>query len=39
MAGPEGVFCHLFREDIVDESVAAECPEYDPVPWAGKAAR
>lgn len=34
MAGPGGVFCHLYREDIVDEKVAAECPEYQPVPWA-----
>lgn len=29
-----GVFCTLFREEVVTERVAEECEDYKPVPWA-----
>jgi hypothetical protein len=35
--GSEGTYCTMFNEVIWREvEVAAECPEYDPVPWADK---
>lgn len=39
MAGPGGVFCRKYMEDILDEKIAQECPDYDPVPWAGRKAK
>lgn len=38
--GPGGVYCRLYSEDIWNERVAAECADYDPLPWAAvKAAK
>ena len=36
--GQAGVHCTLFHEDIwLEEKVAMECAEFDPVPWARSA--
>lgn len=29
MAGTSGLFCSYFREEIIFEDVAEECPEYE----------
>lgn len=37
--GTGGVYCTMFREEIIWETVAEECAEYDPVPWANGGSR
>lgn len=38
--GPAGVYCRLYNEEIWDEAAtAAECDDYDPVPWATPVAK
>lgn len=32
--GPSGVLCRVYHEEIFDETVAVECPDFDPLPWA-----
>lgn len=36
--GSAGVFCRLYNEEIWNtEKIAAECEDWDPVPWANNA--
>lgn len=37
--GNSGTYCTLFNEEIWRETVAEECGEYTPVPWAASAAK